>query len=52
MSSNKKIKEKHISVSEEMHSKLRLLAKKSGRTMRGMLNVLISQEEKKQDGMV
>ena len=44
MSTNK---ERHISVSEELHARLKILAKKSGRTMRGMLLVLIKQEEEK-----
>ncbi len=40
-----KTKEKHISVSEDMHERLKKLAKKQGRTMRGLLNILIAKEE-------
>jgi len=39
-------KEKHISVPEGLHTRLRILAKKSDRTMRGVLAHLISKEEK------
>jgi hypothetical protein len=43
---NKKKEEKHISVSEDLHNRLKIIAKKSGRTMRGMLAWIIDKEEK------
>lgn len=36
--------EKHISVSEDIHDKLKLLSKKTGRTMRGMLVYMMAKE--------
>jgi len=37
------MKEKHISVTEDQHRELKLLAKKTGRTMRGLITILIKQ---------
>jgi len=43
---NETKKEKHISVPEDLHKRLQLLAKQNGRTMRGMLSYMISKEER------
>jgi macrodomain Ter protein organizer (MatP/YcbG family) len=43
---NKKQREKHISVEEDTHNRLRVLAQKNNRTLRGMLLYLIAKEEK------
>ena len=42
---NETNKEKHISVTEDLHKRLQLLAKQHGRTMRGMLAYMMSKEE-------
>jgi len=43
----KRPEEKLISVSPEVHEKLKALAKANGRTMRGQLEFMLQQEEAK-----
>ena len=42
---NETNKEKHISVPEDLHKRLQLLAKQNSRTMRGMLDYMMAKEE-------
>jgi len=41
--------DKHISVSAELHDRIKELAKKQGRSMRGLLELLIKEAEKKSE---
>lgn len=43
----KKIIEKHITVTDEIHSKLRTIAKRENRTMRAVVSRLIENEFKR-----
>lgn len=46
---NKNNKEKHLSLEEDQHEEFRLLAKKEGRTMRGMFSVMMKKYKGKKD---
>jgi len=47
---NPRIEEKHLSLFEPQHERLKKMAKAEGRTMRGMVEVLMNEhEEKKND---
>jgi len=39
--------DKHISVQPELHERIKELANKQGRSMRGLLDRLVTEEEKK-----
>jgi len=39
--------DKHISVQPELHERIKELAKKQGRSMRGLLDRLVAEAEKK-----
>jgi len=41
--------DKHISVQPELHERIKELAKKQGRSMRGLLDRLVTEEEKKSE---